>query len=164
MKRLGLLTTLSLATAFLASGCLWGIVRDVNIGGGGGVQGAEVRWRDSEGNWNWAHTNANGYYIFYSTGEAGELPFPGEVWFEVRDWNCWLTNEWRLVLYDDNLQATEPSEFQERQDFDLLCWGPDDPDDAPMRWGGRPEPPPTPTPTSTPIALPWPFTPVPPPR
>jgi peptide methionine sulfoxide reductase MsrA len=47
MTRLAIVTVLSITTVFLASGCLWGVVRDTETGAG--VAGATVSWTDSEG-------------------------------------------------------------------------------------------------------------------
>ena len=52
----------TIVLAFLLSGCLWGVVKDVSTDAP--VAGASVTYTDSEGNTETTTTGANGIYSF----------------------------------------------------------------------------------------------------
>jgi hypothetical protein len=79
-RRQGLLVLLfSIATAFLASGCLWGMVTDAETGAP--VGGATISYADSAGQTGTTTTDANGMYSFDGSDEP--VPAAGPVNFVV---------------------------------------------------------------------------------
>jgi hypothetical protein len=119
-RLLFLATALGLATALLASGCLWGVVRDADTGAG--ISGATVTYIDSEGH-SQSTTTVDGLYAFDIA--TGPVPAPGTATFEVTAPGYEAVTEGRLIEYDDNPHATldNPSSFWEIQHFDLMPEG-----------------------------------------
>jgi hypothetical protein len=74
-----LLLLFSAAVAVLASGCLWGVVRDASSGAP--VGGATLRYADSTGQTGTITADANGMYYF--DGSNGPVPAAGPVNFVV---------------------------------------------------------------------------------
>lgn len=121
MTRLAIVTVLSITTVFLASGCLWGFVRDTETGAG--VAGATVSWTDSEGRSHSTVTNSSGLYVFDHA--SGPVPRSGYVNFALEKWySCPRIEEQRLVQYDDNVNAVDLSDRWEIQNFSLWCYPP----------------------------------------
>ncbi len=107
----GLLVLLfSIATAFLASGCLWGVVTDASTGAP--LRGVTVGYVDSEGQTGSTTTDANGFYSFDQS--RGTVPIAGSVKLTVNAAGYQPMTETRQVEYDDN-----PSGFWEIQDLSL---------------------------------------------
>jgi len=76
----GLLVLLfSIATAFLASGCLWGVVTDASTGAP--IGGATVSYTDANGQTGTTKADANGMYFF--DGSNAPVPAAGPVNFSV---------------------------------------------------------------------------------
>jgi hypothetical protein len=96
---LPLVAILSIATAFLASGCLWGVVTDTETGIHLG--GAKVRVLDSEGQGFEATTDSNGKYVF--DVKSGPVPAVGPARFAIWLPGCDTAKIWydRVILYDD---------------------------------------------------------------
>jgi hypothetical protein len=119
---LPLLAALCLTMAFLASGCLWGIVTDADTGAG--IAGATVSYTDADGHTASTTTNASGLYAFDSA--TGPVPVAGAATFEVSALGYETLTETRLIRYNDNPHATldNPSSFWEVQHFDLASEGP----------------------------------------
>ena len=108
----------SLAAVFLASGCMWGVVKDADTGAG--IQGATVTYTDSHGNTRSTTTTTGGLYAFDSA--SGAVPAVGTVGLEISapGYTTLATN--RTVQYNDNPNATlaNPSTFWEIQSFELM--------------------------------------------
>lgn len=149
MKRLAFITSLSLATAFLASGCLWGVVTDSETGAP--LVGAKVRVSDSEGDGFEATTDSHGIYVF--DPELGPVPSTGPAAFAIWLWGCDLAKNWvvRDIQYDDNPTAEKARDFWEIQHLSTC------------HYYLNATPTPTPTMVYVPRQLPT-STPVPPPR
>ncbi len=108
----------ALATAMLlASGCMWGIVKDTDSGAG--VSGATVKVTDSYGVTHTTTTDTNGVYVFDQA--KGAVPAMGPVSVEVSAPGYSSLTVPRLVEYNDNPGATasDLSTFWEVQHFDL---------------------------------------------
>jgi len=106
---------LALVAAFV-SGCMWGVVRDA--GSGVGIEGATLRYTDSQGNTGSTRTTVFGLYVFNaSTG----FPAVGPAQLRVSAPGYSTLSNTRSILYDDNPFATlaDPSTFWETQSFDL---------------------------------------------
>ncbi len=101
--------------ALLASGCLWGVVRDAE--NGVGLSGVTVTYTDANGHTLSTTTAAGGLYVF----DVGQGPVPGIAQFEVSADGYSTTVESRSIQYDDNPGATlaNPSSFWEVQSFAL---------------------------------------------
>jgi len=69
----------SMAMAFLASGCLWGVVTDAETGAP--IGGATISYADSTGQRGTTTSDANGMYSF--DGSNGPVPATGPVNFVV---------------------------------------------------------------------------------
>lgn len=112
MKRLAIVVALSVSTAFLACGCLWGQVRDALTGDG--VPGATVKWTDSEGHEGSTKTAGTGLYVFDGT-KGDPVPATGLTTFEVSAPGYVHTPEAHLVDYNDNPGASldDPSSYWE---------------------------------------------------
>jgi sugar lactone lactonase YvrE len=108
---------LALVAALLASGCMWGVVRDA--GSGAGIQGATVSYTDANGNTGSTTSTIGGLYFFNST--SGPIPAVGNVEFQVSAPGFATLTTDRTVLYNDNPNATlaDLSTFWEVQSFDL---------------------------------------------
>ena len=119
MKRLGISAVLSIAMAFLASGCLWGVVTDVETGAP--ISGATVSYTDSQGHTDSTTTNAGGLYAFDAA--TGPVPAAGPASFELNRPGCQALTAARQVEYNDNPNAglDNPSSFWEIQNFGLQC-------------------------------------------
>lgn len=119
-RRLWLLVTiLSVTIASLASGCLWGVVRDAETGAP--VSGATVSYADSQGHTGWTLTDANGVYAFDPA--KGPVPAIGPASFEVTKPEYEpLTAAGLLIEYNDNARAilSDPLSFWEIQNFELV--------------------------------------------
>ncbi len=109
----------ALATAFLASGCLWGVVRDAKTGAG--VSGATVSYTDSQGQTGSTKTNAVGLYVF-DQAKGDPVPAVGSAVFEVSAPGYAHTPEPHPVEYDDNPGASYDnlSSFWEIQNFYVM--------------------------------------------
>jgi len=107
-----LLLLFSIAAAFLASGCLWGVVTDADTGAP--VGGATVRYADSKGQTGTTTADANGVYAF----DQARAPAAGPVNFAVGAPGYEPLTETRQVLYNDS-----PSGFWEIQSFSLAPQG-----------------------------------------
>jgi hypothetical protein len=126
---------LLLSLAPLATGCMWGVVRDINTGAP--ISGAQVSYTDSQGRSATTTTDANGVYAF--DWASGPIPAIGPISATINAPGYQTLMEPRQVAYDDNPNATlsNLSSYWEAQHFFL----------AP---GGVPPAPPTPTPTQPP--------------
>jgi sugar lactone lactonase YvrE len=109
---------LTIATAFLASGCLWGIVRDADTGDG--IGGVTVSYTDADGNTHSTTTNAGGLYAFDIA--SGPIPVVGSATFDLSAPGYDSLTATRSIQYNDNPNATlaNPSSFWEVQHFDLV--------------------------------------------
>jgi len=137
MKRLAIAALLSITMAFLASGCMWGIVKDQT---GAGVPGATVAYTDASGGAGLTTTDAHGLYAFDI--ESASLPdwdvrwkpppLPGPASIRVSAPGYAPVTEIRDTRYDDNPNASleNPSSFWEVQHFDLT-----EPEDNPLVYG-----------------------------
>ena len=102
MNRLVFLTILGFATALLASGCMWGIVRDADTGAP--VPGAEVRVTDSNGVTRFTTTNSSGRYVFDQAN--GQAPAAGPLIIEAAG-PGYRSKMWEWVVeYNDNPNAS----------------------------------------------------------
>lgn len=117
MKRLAIVVVLSISTALLASGCLWGVVTDADTGAA--IPGATVMYTDSEGHTDSTTTNALGFYAFDQA--TGPIPAAGSATFEVSAPGYETLTQSRVIAYNDNPNATlaNPSSFWEIQSFQL---------------------------------------------
>ena len=117
MKRLAIVVVLSVSTALLATGCLWGVVTDADTGAA--ISGATVMYTDSEGHTDTTTTNAAGLYAFDQA--TGPIPAAGTATFEVSAPGYETLTATRLIEYNDNPYATleNPSSFWEVQHFEL---------------------------------------------
>lgn len=119
MRRVAFVAVLSIGMAFLASGCLWGFVRDVDTGAG--VEDAIVKWTDFKGRSHSTMTDSDGLYVFDHA--SGPVPRTGYVDFEV--WKekgaCPKVEEQRVVRYDDRVSAVDPFDRWEIQNFSIWC-------------------------------------------
>jgi hypothetical protein len=152
MKRVGIMAVLSIAIALFASGCMWGIVTDVDTGDP--VVGAEVRWNDSHGRWGETETGPHGLYVF-DVRAGDDVPVPGWVEFHVaRLWGeCAAPVQERLVEYDDRPASTPPADPWEIQNFTVVCPEFSRPTVVPPA-AATPTHSPAPSATSTPAAAP----------
>ena len=107
-----LLLLFSIAAALLASGCVWGVVRDASSSAP--IGGATVTFTDSAGQTASTTTDASGVYSF----AQAERPAAGPVNFAVDAPGYEPTTETRLVEYNDS-----PSGFWEIQNFSLAPQG-----------------------------------------
>ncbi len=122
LPRAGSLAVLvSLALALLASGCMWGVVRDANTGAP--LTGASVTYSDSQGRTGTTTTDANGVYTF--DWASGPIPAIGSINATVSASGYQTLNESRQVGYNDNANASvsNPSSFWEVQNFTLAPVG-----------------------------------------
>jgi len=115
LSRLAILPTIALA--LLASGCLWGFVRDADTDAG--VAGVTVAYTDVAGNTGSTTTDANGLYAFDIAD--GPVPATGNASFEISADGYHTKTESRLIEYNDNPHASldNPSSFWEVQHFTL---------------------------------------------
>lgn len=102
MKRLAIVAVLSIATAFQASGCMWGVVRDANTGAP--VWGATVSYTDSQGGTATTTTGSNGIYVFDQASRP--VPAAGAVGFTVTALGYGTVTAARLVDYRNNPNAS----------------------------------------------------------
>jgi len=102
---------------FLASGCLWGVVRDADTTTP--VRGVTVRYTDAEGRTNWTRTDANGIYTFDQA--SGPVPAAGPASFQVSAPGYEPLTTTRPIAYDDgpNASLDDASTFWEVQHFKL---------------------------------------------
>jgi Carboxypeptidase regulatory-like domain len=114
---LSVLFVSGIALAFLASGCMWGVVKDANTGAP--LRGATVTFTDSSGQTVTTTTDVNGLFGFGAPVSAA--PARGPVKFQVESHEYPTMSETRDVLYNDNPNATfeNMSTFWEVQVFDL---------------------------------------------
>jgi hypothetical protein len=112
-----LVVVLSVAAAFLASGCLWGVVTDSETGAG--LSGVTVTYTDADGNTASTTTDSHGLYTFDVAD--GPIPVTGNAEFEISADGYHTKTETRLIEYNDNPDATlsNPSSFWEVQSFTL---------------------------------------------
>jgi Tol biopolymer transport system component len=117
MKRLTVVVVLSIGAAFLASGCLWGVVRDP--GTGDGLPGVTVRYTDSQRQSQSTTTGEGGLYVFDQA--SGPVPAAGPVTFQLSAPGYPSLTETRLIQYNDNPNPTleNLSSFWESQYFVL---------------------------------------------
>ena len=117
MTRLGIVAV-GLVLAVLMTGCMWGVVRDVNTGAP--VSGATVSYIDSQGRSATAQTNANGFYAFDSA--SGPTPAVGPASFVVSARGHEAVVTTRQLAYDDNASGSlaNASSLWEVQDFGLV--------------------------------------------
>lgn len=117
-RLLAVVALLSIAVAFLSSGCLWGVVKDANTGAP--LPGVSVSYSDSKGHTGSTTTNARGWYAFDVA--KGPVPAAGLVWFQLSPPGYQPLSAPRLVEYNDNPKASlsNPSSFWEVQHFNLL--------------------------------------------
>jgi hypothetical protein len=115
------IAALCIITGLLASGCLWGVVTNVDTGAG--ISGATVTYTDSEGH-SQTTTTTNGLYAFDIA--TGPVPAVGPATFEVSAPEYEPLTATRSIQYNDNPHATleNPSSFWEVQHFDLVPEGP----------------------------------------
>jgi hypothetical protein len=115
----GLIIVPAIALAFMASGCLWGVVKDAETGAG--LPGMTVKYTDSYGNTDTAVTDAHGIYHFDQAD--GPIPAVGPVSFEITGPGYEPMTAARLVQYNDNPNATlsNLSTFWEAQGFNLTA-------------------------------------------
>jgi sugar lactone lactonase YvrE len=113
-----LLALLAVTTAFLASGCLWGFVRDADTGDG--IGGVTVSYTDADGNTHSTTTNAGGLYAFDIA--SGPIPVVGSATFDLSAPGYDPLTATRSIQYNDNPNATlaNPSSFWEIQHFDMV--------------------------------------------
>jgi sugar lactone lactonase YvrE len=109
---------LLLGAGLLASGCMWGVVRNANTGTG--IDGATVAYTDSNGNTGTTTTTAGGLYFF--NGGSSPAPAMGTVHLEVSAPGYSTLTTDRTVQYNDNPGATlaNPLTFWEVQAFELV--------------------------------------------
>ena len=112
-----LIASLGLMMAVLASGCLWGVVKDAETGAG--VSGATVTYTDAYGHTGSTTTGPSGLYAFDSA--TGPYPAAGPVTFQVSKAGYESVTVPRTVAYDDNANATltNLSSFWDVQHFEL---------------------------------------------
>ena len=112
-----LLALLTITTAFLASGCLWGFVRDADTDAG--LAGVTVSYTDANGNTDSTTTNANGWYAFDVA--SGPIPAVGSATFHLSAPGYESLTTTRSIQYNDNPGATlaNLSSFWEIQSFEL---------------------------------------------
>ena len=112
-----------MASALVASGCLWGVVKGPQ---GVGVSAVTVTYTDANGNTSSTTSGAGGLYVFDSA--TGPVPSIGTVTFDISKQGyqlsrspTWLGQTSALVLYNDNPGATleNMSSFWEVQIFGL---------------------------------------------
>jgi hypothetical protein len=108
---------LSIALAFLASGCLWGVVTDADTGDP--LAGVSVTYTDSHGQTGTTVTDENGIYSFDQA--SGPVPAMGPVTFEVNADGYDPLTQPRSVEYNDGLwpNLENLSSFWEVQHFSL---------------------------------------------
>jgi hypothetical protein len=118
MRRLGIVAV-GLALVVLMTGCMWGVVTDVNTGAP--VPGATVSYTDSQGRSGTATTDANGLYAFDSA--SGPIPAVGPASFVVSAGGYDTVSTTRELAYDDNASGTRanPSSMWEVQNFSLAA-------------------------------------------
>ncbi len=109
----------TIAVAFLTSGCLWGVVTDAETGIPLG--GAKVRVLDSENQGFEATTDSNGIYVFDL--ESGPVPSVGPAKFAIWLWGCDTAKHWyeRVIQYDDYPWVSDPQEYWEVQHLSPSC-------------------------------------------
>ena len=115
--RFSLLVLLTVALAFLASGCMWGVVRDADTGKP--LAGVRITVTDTTGQTLTTTSDANGLFGFGAPVSAS--PARGPVNFQVDTPGYPTVSETRDVLYDDNPNAslTNMSTFWDVQTFSL---------------------------------------------
>ena len=86
------------AMAFLASGCLWGVVTDSETGAG--LSGVTVTYTDADGNTASTTTDSHGLYAFDIAD--GPIPATGNAEFEISADGYHTKTETRLIEYNDN--------------------------------------------------------------
>ena len=113
-----LLAVLTITSALLTSGCLWGVVRDSRTGAG--LSGATVTYTDANGNTGSTTSGPGGLYAFNVA--TGPVPAVGSATFEVTKPGYRPEITSRPILYNDNPGATlaNPSSFWEVQSFSLF--------------------------------------------
>lgn len=94
-----LLVILSVASAFLASGCLWGVVMDAETGGG--VQGATVTYTDYAGR-TFSTTIGDGGRYCLDDRKGEPVPSGGPTIFQVSAPGYEPLTVSRFIAYDDN--------------------------------------------------------------
>ncbi len=105
-----LVLLLSIAIGALASGCLWGVVKDADTGAP--LRGVSVSYTDSSSQTRSTTTNSLGIYVFDSG--TGTTAATGEVELTVDAAGYEPMTETRIVEYNDN-----PSSFWEVQDLSV---------------------------------------------
>ena len=115
--RLSLAALLGVVLALLASGCMWGVVRDADTGAP--LSGAKVTYKDSYGQTASTTTDANGFFGFGAPTSVA--PAMGSVTFTIEAPGYQTLAEARTVAYDDNPAATldNLSSFMEAQPFSV---------------------------------------------
>jgi protein-disulfide isomerase len=116
--RTSVISLVVVAGALLASGCMWGVVRDAETGDP--LAGVTVTYVDANGGTASTATDGNGVYLF---DPARGLPAPGSVTFQLDSPGYEPSAETRLVEYNDGLQPTltNLSSFWEVQSFGLTA-------------------------------------------
>ena len=116
-----LISLLTAGAALLATGCLWGVVKDGATGAP--VSGASVTYVDSYGHTGTATTNSKGLYAFDLA--AGSIPAAGPVTLTVSASGYDTVSLPTLVQYDDNPNASlaNLSSFWDVQSFVLAPSG-----------------------------------------
>ncbi|OGO08884.1 MAG: hypothetical protein A2Y61_00065 [Chloroflexi bacterium RBG_13_60_13] len=112
-----LILLFSMSIAFLASGCMWGVVTDARTGAP--VSGAMVSVWDKNDNGGLVTTDANGIYVFESF--TGAPASPGEATFSVTSSSFGTQSEVRTIDYAENPGASlaNPASFWEVQNFQV---------------------------------------------
>jgi hypothetical protein len=115
--RLSLAALLGVVLALVASGCMWGVVRDADTGAP--LSGARVTYKDSKGQTASTTTDANGFFGFGAP--ASVPPAMGPVTFAIDAPGYQTFGEVRTVAYDDNPGATlaDPNSFMDAQAFSV---------------------------------------------
>lgn len=105
----------SVLLAFLASGCMWGVVRDADTGKP--LAGVKVTVTDTQGQTLSTTTDANGLYGFGAP--VSPAPARGPVDFQIDTPSYQPLSDTRDVLYGDNPNATlgDMSSFWDVQAF-----------------------------------------------
>jgi protein-disulfide isomerase len=129
LSRKRLIAILIGAVALLASGCMWGVVRDAQTGRP--LAGASVSYVDANGNTGSTTTDGNGLFAFDQS--RGPVPARGPVTFQVNAAGYHPFTESRQVEYNDGPRPmlSNLSSFWEVQSFGLTASGPSSYDGQP---------------------------------
>ena len=117
LRCLFFISLLTAGAALLATGCLWGTVKDANTGAP--LVGATVSYTDAKGHTGSTTTNAIGLYSFDQA--VGPYPAPGVVSMEISMPGYDTLTTTLSAAYDDNPNATlaNLSSFWEARSFGL---------------------------------------------